>query len=51
MHMRMLLHAIPAYSRLGRGNLVLRHSDSHFPPNSLATKFKFALRPVTRARK
>ena len=23
----------PAYSRVGRGNLVLRHSVPHFPPN------------------
>ena len=24
----------PAHSRVGRGNLVLRHSVAHFPPNS-----------------
>ena len=24
----------PVHSRVGRGNLVLRHSISHFPPKS-----------------
>ena len=46
----------PAHSRVGRGNLVLRHSVSHFLPNSgdiacCVAELNAALNLDTRAKK
>ena len=37
----------PAHSRVDRGNLVLRHAVTHFPPNSgvIASELNAALTP------